>query len=186
MRRSADGRGLAFFALLLLSPFPFPPATDAQVIPEQLLVRGWSWDLQVEGGVGFGLDGRLPDIALGRLRAGALLAHDPLIFNLGVTGELGGLASRGAGVELEVNHFGGPWLRAGISYVRSDDWMTRASLGFAIFSLEWQHRLASWEPRHALMFQLRLPIGIYCFLSRELESHEKTAPEIGAGKGELP
>jgi len=80
----------------------------------------------------------------------------------------------------------GPWLRVGLSYVRGDDWMTRASLGFAIFSLEWQHRLAVWEPRNALMFQLRLPIGIYCFLSRKLESHNKTAAEVGAGKLELP
>ena len=185
-RRIAVGERSVFFALLILSPLAFPSAIRSQVIPEELLVKGWSWDLQIEGGLGFGLDGRLPDIALGRLRAGALLADEPLIYNLGITGELGGLASRGAGVEMEVNHFGGPWLRAGFSYLRGDDWMTRASLGFAIFSLEWQHRLASREPRNALMFQLRLPIGIYHFLSEKLESHQKTAAEVGAGKGELP
>ena len=168
MRRFAVAKLSALIVVLCLPALPFPSATSAQVIPEELLVRGWNWDLQVEGGIGFGLDGRLPDVALGRLRAGALLVDEPLIFNLGVTGELGGLASRGVGVALELNHFGGPWLRAGVAYVRGADWMSRASLGFAIFSVEWQHRLASWEPRHALIFQLRLPIGIYCFLSKKL------------------
>jgi hypothetical protein len=189
-REIAAGGGPVPF-LLLVSALLFPPAASAQIMPEELLVRGLSWDLQIEGGAGFGLDARLPDIVVGRLRVGALLANEPLIYNLGITGELGGLASRGAGAELEVNHFGGPWLRVGICYVRGDDWMTRASLGFAIFSLEWQHRLASWEPRNALMFQLRLPIGIYCFLSRKLESqklkpHDKTGAEVGAGELELP
>jgi hypothetical protein len=177
--------------LLLVSALLLPGSASAQVIPEELLVRGFSWDLQIEGGAGFGLDGRLPDIVVGRLRAGALLANEPLIYNLGITGELGGLASRGVGAELEVNHFGGPWARAGLSYVRGDDWMTRLSLGFAIFSVEWQHRLASWEPRNALMFQLRLPIGIYCFLSRKLqaqklEPHDKSAAKVGGGEVELP
>jgi hypothetical protein len=184
-RETALGGGSVPF-LLLLSALLFPSAASAQIIPEELRVRGFSWDLQIEGGLGFGLDARLPDIALGRLRAGALLADEPLIYNLGITGELGGLASRGVGAEIEVNHFGGPWIRAGFSHVRGDDWMTRLSLGFAIFSVEWQHRLASWTPRHALMFQLRLPIGIYCFLSRKLEAHNKSAAEVGAGENELP
>ena len=38
----------------------------------------------------------------------------------------------------------------------------------------------------AVLFQLRLPIGIYCFLSRKLKSHNKTAAEVGAGELDLP
>jgi hypothetical protein len=150
----------------------FAPSAGAQGIPEELLVRGVSWDLQLEGGGGLGLNGSLDDNFIGRIRAGGLLADEPWIFNLGVTGELGGLASRGVGAALEVNHFGGPWIRAGASYVRGDAIMSRASLGFAIFSVEWQHRFRAWEPDDALMFQVRIPIGIWWFVSRELQKHE--------------
>jgi hypothetical protein len=164
---------------LTISILWLAPVAQAQIIPEELLIKGFSWDLQLEGGAGFGIGDRVDDTFLGRIRAGALLADEPLIYNLGLTGELGGLASRGVGAAIEVNHFGGPWIRAGLSYVRGDDWMTRASLGFAIFSLEWQHRFAAWQPRNALMFQVRLPIGIFFFVKGELKKHESDRREEG-------
>jgi hypothetical protein len=103
------------------------------------------------------------------MRAGVLFANEPLILNIGITGELGGLASRGVGLVAELNHFGGPFLRAGLCYVRGPDAMSRLSLGFAIFSIEWQHRLfADWEPKHALLFQIRIPIGIGVFLFKNV------------------
>jgi hypothetical protein len=100
---------------------------------------------------------------MGRLGVGALYAFEPLIVNLRISGEVGASAERGFGAELEVNHFGGPFLQLGFDRVLRDDYMTRVMIGFTLFGVEWQHRLDT--PAHnALLFVLRAPLGIWWFL----------------------
>jgi hypothetical protein len=154
----------------------------AQVFSEELRVKGFWPDLALELGAGFGLGQRLATPVLGRVRLGALYAYEPLILNLGISGELGALARRGLGVELEINHFGGVWLQGGFERVRGDDWMTHATLGFSVVGVEWQHRFND-RPDNALLFVVRAPLGIISFLlhddarrTREQRERQKGAP----------
>jgi hypothetical protein len=142
-----------------------PPAR-AQVFSEELRVRGFWPDVALSAGGGIGLGDSLGTNVMARARVGALYAYEPLIVNLGITGEVGALARRGMGLELELNHFGGPFLQAGFERVAGDDWMSHVMLGFAEFGVEWQHRIDPGLPaaNNALMFVLRLPVGIWWFL----------------------
>jgi hypothetical protein len=140
----------------------------AQVYSEELRVHGFWPDIALATGGGIGLDGTLDSNVFARLRLGALYAYEPFIVNLGVVGEVGCAAERGAGLELEINHFGGPFLQTAFERVTRGDSMARVLLGFAIFGVEWQHRLST-HPDNALLFVLRAPIGIWWFLSTRSE-----------------
>lgn len=138
-------------------------AASAQVFAEELRIEGAWPDAALSFGGGIGAGNDLDTHVFGRLRLGALYAYEPWVVNLGITGELGALAERGAGAELEVNHFGGPWAQFGLSRVLDAQWMSHVALGFAVFGVEWQHRLGT-PSRHAVLFLLRAPIGIWWFL----------------------
>jgi len=140
-----------------------PGTASAQVFAEELRVKGFWPDLALELGAGFGLGQRLATPVFGRVRVGALYAYEPLILNLGISGELGALARRGLGVELEINHFGGGWLQGGFERVRGDDWVTHATLGYSVVGVEWQHRFNA-RPDNAILFVVRAPLGIIWFL----------------------
>jgi hypothetical protein len=136
------------------------------VFSEELRTRGFWPDIALAVGGGIGLGESLDTNVMARARLGALYAYEPLIVNFGITGEVGALARRGLGVELELNHFGGPFLQAGFERVAGDDWMSHLMLGFSMFGIEWQHRVdpGAGAANNALMFVLRAPIGIWWFL----------------------
>jgi hypothetical protein len=171
MRREPTARSPSRTSLALLCMVALAGAIDgvhpvhahAQVFAEELRARGFWPDVALAFGAGIGLGHALDTPVFGRLRVGALYAYEPLVVNLGVSAELGALAGRGFGAELELNHFGGPFVQLGLDRVTDRDFMTHAMLGFSLFGLEWQHRLDS-SPSDALLFVLRAPIGIWWFL----------------------
>jgi hypothetical protein len=157
-----DSQAAVLCALLLCAACA-PDVAAAQVVAEELRIQGLWPDIALSGGGGIGLGNSLDTNVFARLRLGGLYAYEPWVVNLGATGELGALAEHGAGAELELNHFGGPWLQAGVSRVRRAHWMGHAAIGFAVFGVEWQHRFAD-RAENALLFLLRAPIGIWWFL----------------------
>lgn len=162
--------------VLVIACVGAPAAASAQVFAEELRIEGAWVDAALSLGGGIGVGNDLDSNVFGRLRLGALYAYEPWIVNLGVTGELGALAERGVGAELEVNHFGGPWAQFGISRVLDAQWMSHLALGFAVFGVEWQHRLGT-PSRHAVLFLLRAPIGIWWFLLRDHDARARRQRE---------
>jgi hypothetical protein len=140
-----------------------PRGAAAQVLAEELRIQGAWPDINLSGGGGIGVGNSLDTNVFARLRLGGLYAYEPWVVNLGITGELGALAEHGAGAELELNHFGGPWLQVGGSRVHRAQWMGHLAFGFAVFGVEWQHRFGG-DPTNAVLFLLRAPIGIWWFL----------------------
>lgn len=128
------------------------------------LTRGLFWDLSLQGGVGVPLGGDLDRHGrfMGRLRAGLLLASEPLFVGLGATGELGGLVGAGGGLQVEVlNAYSGLSAQAGVAYGGDRRLTTHVGVGLAIFAVEWTHSYESRpEARNALFFKLSLPIGV--------------------------
>lgn len=126
--------------------------------------RGISWDLHLEGGLGVALRNDLPDTFFGRARAGLLIMHEPYLYAFGPSIEVGGLTGLGFGGQLDAIHLtSGMSLELGAAFAATDEAVIHASLGYALFAVEWQHRFAS-DSADALMFKLRIPIGIAYFL----------------------
>jgi hypothetical protein len=150
-------------ALLCAVVACLPGRAAAQVYAEELRIEGAWPDAAFSFGGGIGVGNSLDTNVFTRLRLGVLYAYEPWLGNFGVCGELGALAERGAGLELELNHFGGPWGQVGASRVLRSQWMGHLALGFAVFGVEWQHRFGA-EPSDAVLFLLRAPIGIWWFL----------------------
>ncbi|HEX2678190.1 MAG TPA: hypothetical protein VHM19_16160, partial [Polyangiales bacterium] len=166
--------GVAWSLLLAFALLVSVPA-HAQVFAEELRTKGLAPDLQVQGGVGFGLGHSLDNNFLGRARFGLLYAYEPWIVNLGPVLELGGLAGLGGGGEIEINSFGGAFGQIAFSRVQHEAWMTHLALGFTIFGLEWQHRFESSRDYDALLFDVRAPLGIWWFLTHDEDQKEKRA-----------
>jgi hypothetical protein len=165
--------GAALHALLLAACVWTPCSAGAQAPSDQRIEGLWP-DIVPSAGGGIGLGNSLDSNVFARLRLGGLYAHEPWVVNLGIAGELGALAEHGAGVELELNHLGGPWLAVGGSRVNRAQWMGHLALGFAVFGVEWQHRFGG-APTNALLFLLRAPIGIWWFLSEDHHQRSQRA-----------
>jgi hypothetical protein len=140
-------------------------------------MEGLGLDAQLTGGGGFAFGHRLDNYFLGRVRVGALYARQPWIANLGLTVQLGALARFGAGGELELNHGKGTYGSLGLARVSGDEWMTHATIGFMIFGIEWQHRYSASRPSDALMFEVRLPLGLW-WLQKRQESATNKAVDV--------
>ena len=169
---------LSLAALLCAGAACSPRAAAAQVYAEELRIQGAWPDIAVSLGGGIGVGNSLDTNVFARLRLGGLYAYEPWVVNLGVCGELGALAERGVGAELELNHFGGPWGQVGGSRVLGGQWMGHLALGFAVFGVEWQHRFGD-ETSNAVLFLLRAPIGIWWFLlhdDAERQRRKRSAP----------
>jgi hypothetical protein len=164
-RRTAARWSLVF---ALLAPAPAARADAADL-------EGFGLDAQLTGGGGFAFGHRLDNYFLGRGRVGGLYAHHPVIANLGLTLELGGLARFGAGGELELNHGSGPYASLGLARVSGQEWMTHLGVGFMIFGVEWQHRLSAAAASDALMFHVRVPIGIWWLHKRQEQAASRAA-----------
>jgi hypothetical protein len=111
------------------------------------------------------------------VRLGGLYAYEPWIANLGATLEIGGLANFGLGGELELNTFGGGYGQLGFTHDNHDAWLSHLGVGFMIFGLEWQHRFSPKLTDDALLFDVRVPLGIWWFLVGDDKNKEKKARE---------
>lgn len=177
-----DLGALLTLAALLVAGLPAGSAV-AQAAAEERRITGAFPDAALSVGAGIGLGNGLSDNVFARLRLGGLLAYEPWIVNLGITGEVGGLAELGVGGELEINHFGGLWLQLNGSRVDGAQYMGHLALGFALFGVEWQHRFGGGDD-NALVFLLRLPIGIWWFMWQHqadaaARTHARTSSEAG-------
>jgi hypothetical protein len=155
-------------ALLLLSGSSSAIAQEAEE-PEPYRATGFWPDIALALGGGIGINGAIDTNLYGALRLGVLFAYEPWVFNLGIIGELGALPKQGIGAEVEVNYLRGPYLQFGYDRMADGDFMIRSTLGFALFGVQWQHRLAATKPSDALIFVLRLPLGIGWFFVHDQE-----------------
>jgi hypothetical protein len=144
--------------------------------PEPYRAKGFWPDIALAVGGGIGVGGAIDTNLYGALRLGALFAYEPWVINLGINGELGALPKRGIGVELEFNYLRGPYVQFGYDKIADGDFMIRTTLGFALFGVQWQHRLASTKPSDALLFVLRLPLGIGWFFVHDQERRRTQRP----------
>lgn len=151
-------------------------------------IRGFGFDLSLDGGIGVGVQHDLNNNFLGRLRVGALYVTEPMAYALGITGELGGLAGQGFGISAEASHFNGAWGRIGGSRVQHGEWMSQLTLGYLFFGLEWQHRYAtSRSVSDAVMVVFRVPIGLWWFLMRDpTPSHSSFPPRSNVSTPATP
>jgi hypothetical protein len=147
--------------VVLVVPFAFASAALADGGVAPLSANGLGPDAQLVGGGGFGLGGSLRNPFLGRARLGALYAVEPWIFNAGISFEVGALGQLGVGCELELNAWRGFFADLGFARADGKQWMGHLSLGYTVFGIEWQQRFSDARPNHALLFEVRLPLGIW-------------------------
>jgi len=153
----------------------FTPSARAQDATG-LRYRGLAPDAQLTGGGGFAFAKPLDNPFLGRAPAGLMYLDSSFMVSLGPTLEVGALAKLGVGGELEIT--AGPRLFGNIGVARVDDaqWMSHATLGWFVFGLEWQHLFASDVPRDALLFGVRLPLGLWWLRQQQKsEGHRPSA-----------
>lgn len=161
----------AVFALL------DPGRASAQEAKRYRAVGLWpDFALSVGGGIGIGHP--IATNVYAALRLGFLFAYEPWVINLGISGELGALPRRGYGAEIELNYLRGPFLQAGYDRVADGFGMTRLTLGFALFGVQWQHRLSSAPPDNALLFVLRFPFGVGWFFLHDQQRRQREPPQI--------
>lgn len=130
-------------------------------------LRAISLNLEIEGAVRLAKsDGIDASPLMGRLELGLLVIREPWMFSVSATADLGGLASRGFGGQIEVSHlWGGLWGHLGVAWKRDDVVDDTAVLslgaGWALIGLEWQRQMDSSDSLgDALYLQLRIPLGI--------------------------
>jgi hypothetical protein len=169
---------LVLAVAVLLAPQPLraqPPFPNTPPVIQTEGVEGFGPDAQLTGGLGFGFEGKLDNYFLARARIGGLYASAPWIFNLGATLELGALAGLGWGGELELSRSGALYGNLGLARVDESRWQLHAGIGFMIFGLEWQHRFGGPEPHNALLFEVRLPLGLWWLQQRQEKAATKAA-----------
>jgi hypothetical protein len=102
-----------------------------------------------------------------------------------VTFEAGALGRLGIGCELEVNLWEGWYVDLGLARVEGADWMSHVSAGFTVLGVEWQHRFDAKAPSHALLLEVRLPIGLWWFFVGR-KSDTRTIAEVRARAASQP
>lgn len=137
-------------------------------------------DGQLTGGAGFAFGKSLDNYFLGRARVGLLYAHEPWIANLGVTLEVGALAGLGIGGELELNGPQRLFGNVGVERVRDGAWMTHVALGWLVFGMEWQHSFTADLPRDALLWHVRLPLGMWWLQQRQQRDADRATRRAAA------
>lgn len=135
----------------------------------QTRLEGFGPDLQVTGGIGFGLGDEIDNNFLGRVRLGALYAFEPYWISGGVALEVGALAGLALGGELEIDQFRGWFVNLGVNYARDERITGHIGAGFMIFGLEYQHTFGAHSPSDAVLFTVRFPLGFWWFTSEEKE-----------------
>lgn len=122
-------------------------------------------DAQVAGGAGLGLNGKIDNNFLGRLRVGALYAYEPYWVDAGFIVEVGALSGFAIGGQVEWNEFHGLFANAGLTYSRNQELTAHLGAGYMIFALEYQHGFGERDPSDALLFNVRFPLGFWWFTS---------------------
>jgi hypothetical protein len=143
----------------------FALLTSARSVHAQARIQGAAPDIQIAGGVGLGLDHKLANNFLGRVRAGVLYAYEPYWVDAGFVVEVGALSDVAIGGELEWNEFHGVFANAGVTYNRDERLTGHLTAGYLIFGLEYQHLFADRNPSEALLFSVRFPLGFWWFTS---------------------
>ena len=159
-----------------------PSRTLADAQAAALPVNGLGPDVQLAGGVGVGLDGALRYPFLGRARLGALYVDEPLVYNAGLSFEVGALAKLGIGASLEVSGWRGLFAELGVARGDGRRWLGHLTLGYTVFGIEFQHRFSALEPSYALLLEVRLPLGLWWRLvgRRERSTSASGAPADSA------
>lgn len=139
-------------------------------------IHGFSPDLSVAGGVGLGLDEKIDNNFLGRIRLGGLYAFEPYWVNAGLAVEAGALSSLAIGGELEANEAHGWFANLGLTYSERDYLTGHVSAGYMIFALEYQHAFTERRPREALLFTVRFPLGFWWLTRKRDEQRPKPPP----------
>jgi hypothetical protein len=199
LANGASARSSASIVLVVALGILIPTATvraqslvgGVQPVVHSKSVEGFGPDAQLVGGLGFGLDGKLNNYFLARGRLGALYASAPWIVNLGLTAEVGALAGLGFGGELELSRGGSFYGSLGVARVDHGRWLVHAGVGFMIFGLEWQHTLEGPNPSHALLLEVRLPLGLWWLQKRQEKADAKgttavAPPQIKPRVGQRP
>lgn len=151
------------------------PAAAQQDGDDYRAVGFWP-DISLSLGGGIGIKHPIATNIYGAARVGVLFAFEPWVINLGLSGELGALPRRGLGAEFELNYVRGPFVQVGYDRIAGRDWMARLTVGFALFGVQWQHRMSSTPPDNALLFLLRLPLGTGWFFLNDGERRRREPP----------
>jgi hypothetical protein len=141
------------------------PKQQRVVVAYGLLQRhGVSWDLTVSGGVRLWHgDGDQTRWGFGRARAGVMMFREPTFVLVGITGQYSPLGSTALGIEAEyLNLWSGAWGQVGFDALDSVGGVsTRASVGYALFGVEYQRRLSGTRSGdQALLLELQVPLGV--------------------------
>ena len=131
----------------------------------QARIEGAAPDVEVAGGVGLGLNGKIDNYFLGRLRTGALYAFEPHWIAGGFVLEAGALSGLAIGGQLEWNEFHGFFANAGLTYSNHELLTAHACVGYTIVGLEYQHGFGERDPSEALFLNVRFPLGFWWFTS---------------------
>lgn len=168
-------RALLFLLVLLAGACAYAPCAQAQASKHKAI--GIWPDIALSLGGGIGIGHPIATNVYGSARLGLLFAYEPWVINLGVSGELGALPKHGLGAEFELNYLRGPFVNVGYDRISGGDWMTRLTVGFALFGVQWQHRLSSTPPDNAILFLLRLPLGIGWFFLHDQQRRQREPPD---------
>jgi hypothetical protein len=144
-----------------------PPKLAAPALKTQRRVPYWTWDANVEGGLGaYFLDGARFS-GFGRVRGGVLRVDEqsisePRFLALGMTYEISNLSPAAFGVELEtLGLASGLWAQLGAFVDIQPRPGAKLGLGWSMFGVEGQLR---WDRNDGVIWaayaKLRVPVGI--------------------------
>ncbi|MDI3283708.1 hypothetical protein [Polyangium sp. 15x6] len=147
-----------------------PPATPAEkrgVSSRERRAPFWTWDANVEGGIGALFEERAHLSGFGRVRGGLLRVDErsvsePRFLALGLTYELSDFSPATFGIEVEaLGLASGAWLQLGALVDVQPRPGAKLALGWSLFGVEGQVR---WDKDDGVVWaaygKLRVPVGI--------------------------
>lgn len=149
-------------------------------------VEGAFLDLQLAGAIGTGIDGPLAFPLQTSGRVGVGYATEPWSFAAGGTAAIGGAFDLAFGIELEVNHFEGPYLDLGVAVTTDGHPVVHGTAGFAIVGVQLVSRFVDGPVSHAVLAVLRWPIGFTRFLGTKHEAAVSNARALNAARTVAP
>ncbi|MDC3952460.1 hypothetical protein [Polyangium jinanense] len=167
MKRSRVGASGAL-VLSLLSTAAMANANESPRAPaEKRAAPFWTWDANVEGGLGALFEDRAHLSGFGRVRGGFLRVDErsvsePRFLALGLTYELSDFSPATFGIEVEtLGLASGAWLQLGALVDVQPRPGAKLALGWSLFGVEGQVR---WDKDDGVVWaaygKLRVPVGI--------------------------